>query len=287
MLTLVEFCQARHALWLERSYGLPVESLSKNTAELRQYHYTNLWRELDRHTVYLFNNVQVNSENSAKLVADTICYRAFNRIDTHEAILAHFNNWPTARADAKALYAFLSAREKNFTGAYVRCPDLKKVCEALCDLREVATKTAQALEAGATTRAWKVLREIYSFGDFLVDQLVMDLVWQGGPFHGAFMPSLGPGAVRGLAHCAATGQGDWDTLLQTVDAGLPLDSRPMVAGSPVAYDARALEHSLCEYYKYIKHAESGTKKVKMRTYSTSLKTLDRLPHNWSAPVAVR
>lgn len=287
MLTLLEFCRARHALWLERSYSLPAERLSQNTAELRQHHYTNLWRELDRHTVYLFNNVQAHSENSAKLVADTVCYRAFNRIDTHEVILAHFGSWPAARADAKALYVFLSAREKNFTGAYVRCPDLKQVCEALSDLREIATKTAQALEAGATARAWKLLRKIYSFGDFLVDQLMMDLVWQGGPFRGEFMPSLGPGAERGIAHCATTGQGNWNTLLQTVDAGLPLDSRPVVAGSPVAYDARALEHSLCEYYKYIKHAESDTKKVKMRTYKTNPKALDRLPHNWSAPVMVR
>jgi hypothetical protein len=287
MLTLPEFCLARHALWLERSYGIPAESISQNTDPLRQYHYTNLWRELDRHSVYLFNNVQPKSEGNAKLVADTICYRAFNRIDTHEAILEQFGDWPTARADATALYAFLSARQKNFTGAYVRCPDLKRVCEALADLREVATRTAEALEASATNRAWKLLREIYSFGDFLVDQLVMDLVWQGGAFHGNFMPSLGPGAVRGLAHCADTGQGDWDALLQAVDAELPLDTRPTVAGTAIVYDARALEHSLCEYYKYIKHSSSNGKKVKMRTYATSSKTLDRLPSSWVAPAVVR
>lgn len=287
MLTLAQFCEARHALWLERTYSIQAEQYSAHADELRQHHYTNLWRELDRHTVYLFNEVQSKSSDLPRVVADTICFRAFNKIETHEAIVSQFGGWPEARQDWKALHEFLAKREANFTGAYVRCPDLKQVCVALSNLRGVATNTAEALERGAVKSSWKLLRGVYSFGDFLVDQLMMDLIWQGGPFSGDFMPDLGPGATRGIQHCQESGQGGWDDVLQQVDTALRPETRPTVDGVPVVYDARALEHSLCEYFKYIKHRQAAGKKVKMRTYRKSGRELDKLPHRWGAPAVVR
>lgn len=287
LLTLAEFCGARHAMWLERTFDVPAEQYSRDVDPLRAHHYTNLWRELDRHTIYLFNEVQAKSVDLPRVVADTICFRAFNKIETHEAIVSHFGGWPEARQDWRALHEFLSKREANFTGAYVRCPDLKQVCVALGSLRHVATETAEALDRGATKLAWKTLRGVYSFGDFLVDQLMMDLIWQGGPFSGDFMPSLGPGATRGIEHCRESGQGDWDDVLQQVDTRLALETRPTVDNVPVAYDARALEHSLCEYFKYIKHQQAAGRKVKMRTYRRSGSAMDKLPHRWGAPTAIR
>ena len=76
MLNFDRFTKARHDLWLERTYNIPA---GPDSDELRPFHYTNLWRELDRGTVYLFNEVQQQSmAEPLKLVRDTIFYRTFN-----------------------------------------------------------------------------------------------------------------------------------------------------------------------------------------------------------------
>lgn len=301
-MTLIEFAQLRHKIWLRKSYGydLPTEE----SAVLDQHHYTNIWRELDRNSVYLFNTVQhVGLMSFEATVLNTIRFRLFNKIETNEALMAEFGSLATAFEDGQQLHKFLAGRQSNFTGAYVRCPDLKQLCELTSNqhLVPVAKAIAWALTgftedqepAPRANDAWKAIRSIFSIGDFLADQLLMDLTWVGGPFEdfagdvsNFFTPKPGPGARAGLKHCEQTGQGSWDQLLETVGAAMAELPMPTVQGVKIKFDERALEHTLCEYFKHVKFEGRNGAQVKMRKFDSNRP--DRLPvavlpHTWTAP----
>jgi hypothetical protein len=282
-LTFREFTRARHELWLERTYARPASSTAN---VLRQHHYTNLWRELDRGTVYLFNNIQKpRLGNPLELVRHTIIYRTFNVRETYEDAYKKFGSSLHGGVTAENLYEFLSAREKNFTGAYVRCCDLKLVCEQLANLDDHIYTIASRLDYDRPDDAREAISKVYSFGSFTGDQLMMDLCWEGGPFNVNFTPKFGPGAQRGLAYCLENGFGNVTHLLDAGEEEIPESTRPTVNGLPIKYDLRTLEHTLCELSKHVKFESRGDRQVKMRKYTPSGTPLDPLPFKWRAPIS--
>jgi hypothetical protein len=276
-MTIHSFAWARHELWLERM-GLAVLEPRAHVDTLREHHYTNIWRELDRHTAYLFNDIQKPlMEANHDLVFDTILFRLFNKIETWERTR---DGWPpTVRLAMEMLDG-----TKPFTGAYVRCCPLRTVVEYIYSpqISSDAEKIARLLVAGKVLAARVVIRAIPTIGDFLADQLLMDLDWAGGPFplaQGAFAPKLGPGAKRGFE---ATGYQTETLLFDGLRHAIPHDRRPSVDGKPVDYTARTFEHTLCEYGKYVKWLHRGTKQVKMRKY-TAIGTPPPIPYSWALP----
>lgn len=286
-LTFREFARARHELWLERTYGTAPEH-AEHAEVLRPHHYTNLWRELDRGTVYLFNQVQrPRRADPVELVRHTIIYRAFNVRETYEAVCEKFGSSLHEGVTAENLYDFLSRRGRNFTNAYVRCCDLKLVCQQLAALDDVATSIGMRLDHNLVDEARDAISGIYSFGLFTGDQLMMDLCWEGGPFNVRFSPGFGPGAERGLAYCLDNGFGGVSHLLDVGEEEIPEDARPAVHGSPIAYDLRTLEHTLCELSKHIKFQERGDRQVKMRRYMPNESDpAPGLPWCWRDPVGI-
>ncbi|MBM4056713.1 MAG: hypothetical protein FJ275_00545 [Planctomycetes bacterium] len=275
------FTRARHQLWLERAYGAKAP---KEADALRPHHYTNLWRELDRGTVFLFNEVQrPRLHDRPELIRHTILYRIFNVRETYEDVCFRFGNHLHRGVTAENLYEFLSSRDKNFTNAYVRCCDLRLVCEQLANLDGHLYDIGSRLEYGQVDEARDAISRIYSFGAFTGDQLMMDLCWEGGPFAARFAPKFGPGAQRGLAYCMENGYGNVNHLLRTGHEEIPEASRPTVNGLPIAYDLRTLEHTLCELSKHVKFQTRGDRQVKMRSYRPSASPVDPLPFAWGAP----
>jgi hypothetical protein len=283
-LTFREFARARHQLWLERTYGLAADPVAD---PLRGHHYTNLWRELDRGTVFLFNEVQrPRLDDPLELVRHSIIYRTFNVRETYEDVCFRFGNSLHGGVTAENLYEHLSKRERNFTNAYVRCCDLRLVCEQLANLDEHLAPIAAGLMHGAEDVARDAISRIYSFGAFTGDQLMMDLCWEGGPFKARFNPKFGPGAQRGLAYCLESGFGNVTHLMDAGHEEIPEDSRPTAGGLSIAYDIRTLEHTLCELSKHVKFEGRGERQVKMRRYQRSERPVDPLPFTWGPP-AVR
>lgn len=293
VLSIKDFAVLRHKIWLRKSYGYPLPQ--EQSAILDQHHYTNIWRELDRNSVYLFNSVQrVWLGNLNQTIADTIRFRLFNKIETNEALIEKFGSLDKAFDNADDLYDFLKSRKANFTGAYVRCPDLKLLCEETQNkkLKPIVNAIEEALLNDSAKEVIKLLRSIFSIGDFLADQLLMDLTWIGGQFDTQiqsageyFAPNLGPGAKAGLKHCIETGQGDFNQLLDTLQKQFDSLPMPTVNSQPVKFDARALEHTLCEYFKHVKFQQRNGKPVKMRVYKSNgeKRNVAILPWSWDAP----
>jgi hypothetical protein len=283
--SIEDFSRARQAAWLRRAYGVDVRGSAEAEAVVAAHHYTNLWRELDRTTLFLFNGVQRPLTGSpVDLVAETVAFRAFNRMETYETYHPVFPR-VLDLTDGGQLHGLLAGR-RNFTGAYVRCPDLRGVCDVVADLRGPATEIAAALAAGDPRAAWRTVRGLYSFGPFLADQLVMDLDWPRGPLADTgFAPAWGPGATRGLEFVQRTAGGSPEDVRARIDAAVPVEWRPTIDGQPAAFTLATLEHTLCEFYKHVKHAEADGRRVKMRANSPSGRTGSPVPWSWGAPFA--
>jgi hypothetical protein len=284
MLDFSSFTRARHELWLERSYGVKAGGEADS---LRPFHYTNLWRELDRGTIYLFNHIQRPSlANPLKLVRDTILYRTFNLRETYEVMIDRWGEDFLQRVRSEELHDFLSRRERNFNGCYMRCNKLSLICKQLTALENTVEELVMQLGSGHGPGARKTISTLYSFGGFTGDQLMMDLCWQGGPFDVEFQPKYGPGAQRGLQHCLDAGHKDMDELLECGSLAIPPETRPVFQGKPIVYDFRTLEHTLCEYSKYVKLERRNGKQVKMRNYKPSELKAEPLPFSWTEPSIV-
>jgi hypothetical protein len=295
VLPIVDFAVIRHRMWLTKTYGEKKYPVDRRAHVLAPYHFTNLWRELDRNSVYLFNTVQQGAGDLVDVVADTLRFRLFNKIETNEAILEKFGTLKKAFRDGEKLYDFLKDREANFTGAYIRCPNLHTVCTTAQNdqLEPLAREVATLLQAGDGRGVRKKVMELYSIGSFLADQLAMDLTWVGGPvdkLHGGnaeklFTPGYGPGARRGVAYCAETGQGTPDEVLENIRQAFASEPLPRVLGKPVGFNGRELEHTLCEYQKHVRVAKATTRAGgKMRVFNANRdpnrKVVAALPYTW-------
>ena len=296
VLLIDDFALLRHRIWLRKTYGVDVPAQESQIID--GHHYTNIWRELDRNSIYLFNKLQRPHDENGSIVEsvlDTIRFRLFNKIETNEAILGEFGSLKAGWENPLALYSFLSNRKYNFTGAYIRCPDLTQMCYATSNeiLQPIGERIAKALYEDQDAKAARAeLRTVFSIGDFLADQLLMDFTWLGSPFerqvmNGSefFTPSLGPGARAGLAYAQETRQGDWSELLSRLQEKFQDLPMPTVNGEAIRFDERALEHTLCEYFKHVKYQKRGDAVVKMRYYKPAQGvSVDLLPYTWEGPV---
>lgn len=296
VLPITEFARLRHRMWLTKTYGAKKYPLPDAASALTPYHFTNLWRELDRNSVYLFNDVQQpHGDDLTGAVIDTLRFRVFNKIETNEAVLAEFGNLEVAFRGGKNLYAFLKDREANFTGAYIRCPSLERLCDAVqtSELTPLAEDLTALLRAGDGRGVRKKVTDLYSIGSFLADQLTMDLTWIGGPVdqetgrnaENLFTPKFGPGAKRGEKYCLETGQGTAQEVLDDIRQVFASEPLPRVYGKPVGFNGRELEHTLCEYQKHVRVARAtspagGKMRVFNQQRDPNRKAVAALPYTW-------
>lgn len=309
MIGFGEFCAARQALWLDKVYGIPAENfVTKEHADLlRPHHLTNVWRELDRGTLNVINDLQIPSLNSFLAVHRTLLYRFFNSY-------AGYNRYmETVREPGNPTVEEINEildQPGNFSGAYIRTikrdvavkalqsfPKHAEIVSELLDLHKTLDSVDEIFQNRKNIRV--ALGDIPSFGMFLADQLMLDFCWYGNPWAlGGFKPSLGPGAKRGLDRLGVT----FGVAKDKAEEALAWIPRPQLAvkvGSDFVYvevpvDYVVVEHQLCEYEKLMKYldaeAEGSGRKVKMRKY-TNLEPRERdskprihpLPKPWLNP----
>lgn len=310
-LWLDDFVLARHALWLDKTYGIPAENFApaEHVELLRPHHLTNVWRELDRGTLHVINDLQLESLNSYLAVHRTLLYRFFNSYNGynryHEIVSA------PAHPTAKEIHEILD-QPGNFSGAYIRTIQRGVAVAALQSLSTHAEFISELLDlhnelddpdAITANRALIRLKlgRIPSFGMFLADQLMLDFSWHGNPWSLVdFKPSLGPGAKRGLERMNMT----FADAKHQVEETMKDIPRPQVLISmgpmeyaqvqvPLTYVE--IEHQLCEAEKLWKLEEAveegAGRKVKMRQYRAIDNSRDKdskpkihpLPGVWAPP----
>lgn len=312
MIGFGQFVRARHALWLDKTYGIPAENFEdKEILDLlRPWHFTNIWRECDRGTLNVINDLQLPSLNSYLAVHRTLIYRFFNSYEGYNRY--HQIVREPGNPSVEEINELLD-QPGNFSGAYIRTikrsvaiaalkslPGHAEVVSELLDAHKDLDDLDQVNASRAAIRA--ALGCVPSFGKFLADQLMLDFSWHGNPWDlVGFKPSLGPGAKRGLDRLG------YSFVQAKTEAEACLDlPRPRILVSmgensysevevPLTYVE--IEHALCEWEKLAKLDQAANegegRQVKMRRYGAgdpraraAKPKIHPLPKPWSNPIFV-
>lgn len=198
---LFEFARKRHQIYLKRQQGIPKPWTDDPI--LQQYRFCNVYRELDKVTVWFKNNYRNRMDTT---VFGCLAFRFFNRISTGEILLKEglLDEW-----DPKQARKALKDVQPLVGGAYIintsGSPGKKKL-EGLIDILNPVWKAQQAGQLNF--RGWTLqaaterLAQFWFVGNFMAYQAVADI---------RYTPILenardimtwgmaGPGTARGLA----------------------------------------------------------------------------------------
>ncbi len=209
-----EFARKRHKIYLLRQAGTPRFQWTDDNI-LRQYRFTNVFRELDRTTVWFREKVRDPMRNQPEVLMATVLFRWFNRITTGEAIflqgdligggsctawqshLNHSDGRGGATDDIRRAIRTYCGVGPYVTGAYIiKTPDAmnkldgvlwafdqfcrreEPLYDGFSDTNRVGWRlAADKMMAGQISleAAWDWLRRFPFMGDFMAYEVITDL----------------------------------------------------------------------------------------------------------------
>lgn len=250
------FISERHAVYINRMHEFP-KPWTKDPI-LQTYKFTNVFRQLDRGTVWLTDNFIKPHENDPHdlILANVAWYRMFNWTGTGE-LLGWRTSWPKA-ALTKKLVRAQKRGDQVFTGAHIvwgepglsKIDGVMKACTAVWQRRNLLARLARFHRSLEVT--FEHLREIRGLGGFTAYEIVSDLRWtpllQDARDVNTWA-NVGPGALRGLRRLNPEMR-TRDGLNAMIDL-LWRGTDPKVRGAHVPrLELRDIEHSLCEFDKF-------------------------------------
>lgn len=281
----------RYKVFLLRERGLPPPWTSDPI--LRNNRFCNVFREDDRTTAWFRDNMRNHVDFSASIesvLLTTIAFRWFNKIAIGEllkdsAIGLQRGTFNVGAARDRIRHEFPNG--PFVTGAYiVKTPNgmnkLDGVLWCIDQVRPMADSLAIKINNSQSLySSWAYLREFPYLGDFMSYEVVTDLRYTGllsNAEDTLTWANPGPGCTRGISRML---YGNPDQLSRTsrkdrelMDAQMtillamsreekywPWQDRP--------WEAREVEHGLCEYDKYHRVSEGGRMKQRFNDMGRS------------------
>lgn len=239
---------------------------------LRQYFFTNVYRELDKGTVFLIRNI-LRIQDDTDLLFAIMVYRLFNDIDTFRFLMLRckmvkHGAWEWERA-SRYLNAYENHGNRVFTDAFTVTgvkfggfPDkIRNICWLVGRLQAKTPLLLEAIKsAKSLKRVWQIFNDTQGFGKFLAYELAIDCNYSRLiHFSENDWVNAGPGCKRGIqwlwgARNSSLKWEDYITFLQvrqeTFIQGIDrLDEWHQVWPN-YQMTLRGVEHSLCEFQKY-------------------------------------
>jgi hypothetical protein len=265
-------CRERYNIKLRRDAG-QTWPWSANPI-FQTWRFTNVFREDDRTTIWLRENVRgplsdlVKADPSSeakrlKLVESTVIFRWINRISTAELIKdLLLEKWDTEEARRR-----LKDVHPLVTGAYMLKYEngvskltgvLLAIDGARRQLPSMVPKWGDSLEA-----AWKDLRHIWYMGGFTAHEVIQDLNHTAILDHATDSMTwgfLGPGAIRGMSwvvygneHSFHNSKDQQKLMLGLMQELLAMSQDPQYWPSEFPpWRLHQVEFSLCEMSKFCK-----------------------------------
>ena len=267
----------RHRIYLKRQQG-DVWPWTSDPI-LGEYKFTNVYRQLDRVTQeWTVRKERLKRLSAPALLTHLLTFRMFNLPSTYDHLLVagvlHTNDGSFNLRRAKTVLKTMTAKKMQvFTGAYIITnsgqsrPKIELVSEAIAAMVKDADHIVSTIRAEKTMQfAVSKISEYPLVGQFIGYELVCDM---------RFTPILkdatdvltwanpGPGAQRGLnrifrgdsrdrpkSNSTAIYLNEMRMLYKMACHGGKMDAQ--VLESPWPFELREIEHSLCEFDKYVR-----------------------------------
>ena len=229
-----QFIYERHMIWRRRFIDkLPKEQWTENLI-LKNYKYTNVYRELDRGTLWYLKNIaepyvknydesqhsrqMVRNDNIVllkKLVWETVLYRLCNRIETFERIgipdMYDYNHDELHNKFWEKMHEIELDGKAVMTSAHLTCPTtfgktkVEGYIEAINDLHKKLDQLVFDIKKCKTSeQVFNELKSVHCVGNFIAYEVVCDLMYtqsigcNGVPFVEDDWANVGPGAFEGI-----------------------------------------------------------------------------------------
>lgn len=257
---LWDYINERHRIYLRRATG----ELKPWTNDpiLRQFKFTNVFRELDRGTTWLRENFILPhwDDDPADIIFNCCWYRMFNWWKTGQ-ILGWQTTWDTTK-----IYQILTLEQavgrQIFTGAHIvySRPGLSKidaiinVCSELYSIRRMLVDECRR---NSLELVFNDLLHIDSVGRFMAHEMIQDIrhtrLLENATDINTWT-NLGPGAKRGLLRlnlpAANQAQGQQSMVDLYARSLVTLDKH--VLDDPRGWELHSIEFCLCEIDKYLR-----------------------------------
>lgn len=250
-LSFWEFVRERHSIFLRRQTG---ESPPWTQDEvLANYHFTNVYRELDPGTVFIRRILNSYTASVEEKILNVTMYR----LCLHEDSFAAVGWWDLRGFSGEEWARKLHQVKDPFHGAYyIHNLGLNiQKADAMGMVADYLAANLRALQQNGLppTRQEFVLglSETKGIGPFIATQVLADLCYDGHvPYPEEGWVGLGPGALKGLAladPCAVDGQHALEKLWGSQPEWLRAEKgfRPLTRMN--------LQNCCCEYSKYHGH----------------------------------
>lgn len=270
------YARERYKIYLRRDMREPKPWTQDKI--LQQYRFTNVFRELDRTTIWFRRNFRSRSDVT---VFSCVAFRFFGRIETGEKLLALdlLADWNPKLAREK-----LAGVKPLVTGAYVvNTPGGKNKLNGIIEILDPVWQAQQEglldFHKGTTLEEAHSALTVYPFvGKFMAQEAVMDLrftpVLKHAPDWGTWA-SAGPGCARGLARllgenvdhfnygCARDQKEMLKHILYLLDQSRKPNNWPTEFPK---LDAHSIQFTCCEFDKYSRVKAGG--RMKQRYHGT-------------------
>ena len=266
-----EFARARHDIYLARQEGKPWP-WTEDPA-LRDYFFTNIYRELDGTTVWFKENFRDEMAADPGVLFGTVAFRWFNREESGAALIGNGEepnlliNWDRAEARKRLLES-----GEPYTGAayIIRTHEGSSKLDGVLDNITKFWETSGHMEHAENLMAipnknlrdtWEWLKRADLIGDFMAYEVVCDLLYTellGDANDRMTWANPGPGAVRGLNRMHGRElkkQHPKDACIAEIKE--ILDVAPDHGWTD--WDMRTVEHTLCEFDKYVRAGVDPTR----------------------------
>lgn len=250
------FATERHSIWLRRARGDAWPWTSDPI--LRDFRFCNVYRELDRNTIWFREHIRGRGHTPAHELFNTALFRWFNFIPSTEKLLeiGAFEEWDPFKADEA-----LRGAAQWVTGAYiVKTPNgmskLDGLLWCLGRLEDRLLELPDLPEWGTLYEAWEWLKESPYLGDFMAYEIVTDLrhTLLSEATDIMTWANPGPGCRRGLNRLRQIPLNkrqpyEWcqEEMQRLLDHSL---AKEFIGLSGMPLEMREIEHTLCEFDKY-------------------------------------
>lgn len=269
-----DFMAERHRVYLRRATGAPPPWTKDKL--LQKYRFTNVYRELDKVTIWVRKNIREPFADHPYLWFMLCAARQINWPDTlrdlldHGALANKANTWNWKEA-CEVMRLRQKNGEKVYTGAYMLRGPIQGDASGHQDKPHYTTlrvlqpiwEHRRAIESGlhdTLERAHEAFMPFHGWGGFLSYEVVSDLRWtrylQRAPDIVTWAHA-GPGARRGLnrlfSRPVKKAMSDEQALEEMRFAYKEVKARwpkPDRDGNWPALEMREIEHQLCEWDKY-------------------------------------